>query len=65
MIASIIKNVGWNYFSISEHQRCSDVKVWEWISTLFPHFTCDYLSMLGLDLICDSKMGPWGAFQKR
>ena len=30
----------------------------EWISNFIPHFTCDYLSMLGLKLNIVSETGP-------
>ena len=41
------KILGWNYLSIPNLHGAS-VQVWEWISNFIPHFTCDYLSTLGL-----------------
>ena len=36
------------------------VEVWEWISYAIQNWVCDYLSMLGLQLIHVSKNGPLG-----
>ena len=48
-------------YSFPNFNGCT-VEVWEWISNFIPHFTghvITYPSMLGLELIHVSKIGPW------
>ena len=51
-----VYRVGWNYLSIFKLEPCP-VEAWEWISNFTPilNWTCDCVSMLGLNLIHVSK----------
>ena len=57
MLLNPWSSVKWNYLTIRQSQPCNRWSL-EWISNFIPHFTCDYLYMLGLKVSHVNKRGP-------